>query len=295
MTEQEWLASDDPQAMLHGMPTKISDHKLFKVTEARYWAMSCFPPQKHADLLRDIIGNPWRPVTLPVGPPVVCPHCGPYRHDPEGFGPGWLPCRSPASGRHEGGWQICQVCNGANRTGLEPGYCHGPCPWRIPLVMDLVRSAYEHRPGRECEECQGHGGRWDPEVIDQWYSCDTCHGQGRIEDGLLDRDRLLILADALEEAGCDNAEILGHLRRPLHCPGCGGSGTIKQPEAYTFGYRNYREDDRALENIIEEMMSPSATQMWAPLVETPCPLCKLIDHGPHVRGCWVLDLLLGRE
>jgi len=44
-------------------------------------------------------------------------------------------------------------------------------------------------------------------------------------------DRLPILADALEEAGCDSADILSHLRGP----------------------------------------------------------------GPHVRGCWVVDLLLGKE
>lgn len=44
-------------------------------------------------------------------------------------------------------------------------------------------------------------------------------------------DRLPILADALEEAGCDNAAILGHLRGP----------------------------------------------------------------GPHVRGCWAIDLLLGKQ
>ena len=44
-------------------------------------------------------------------------------------------------------------------------------------------------------------------------------------------DRLPVLADALEDAGCDNADILSHLRGP----------------------------------------------------------------GPHVRGCWVVDLLLGKE
>jgi hypothetical protein len=44
-------------------------------------------------------------------------------------------------------------------------------------------------------------------------------------------DRLPILADALTEAGCDNADILAHCRQP----------------------------------------------------------------GPHVRGCWVVDLLLGKE
>ena len=30
----------------------------------------------------------------------------------------------------------------------------------------------------------------------------------------LDPDRLAVLADALEEAGCDNADILSHLRGP---------------------------------------------------------------------------------
>ena len=44
-------------------------------------------------------------------------------------------------------------------------------------------------------------------------------------------DRLPVLADALEDAGCDNAELLSHLRGP----------------------------------------------------------------GPHVRGCWALDLILGRS
>jgi hypothetical protein len=52
-----------------------------------------------------------------------------------------------------------------------------------------------------------------------------------LPDGALDALRLRILADALEEAGCADADLLGHLRSP----------------------------------------------------------------GPHVRGCWPLDVLLGRE
>jgi hypothetical protein len=44
-------------------------------------------------------------------------------------------------------------------------------------------------------------------------------------------DRLPVLADALEEAGCTDADILGHLRGP----------------------------------------------------------------GPHVRGCWAVDLILGKR
>jgi hypothetical protein len=49
--------------------------------------------------------------------------------------------------------------------------------------------------------------------------------------GTLDPARLAVLADALEDAGCHNAEILGHLR----------------------------------------------------------------GEGPHLRGCWALDLILGKQ
>ena len=47
----------------------------------------------------------------------------------------------------------------------------------------------------------------------------------------MDPERLAVLSDALEEAGCDDSDILDHLRSP----------------------------------------------------------------GPHVRGCWVLDLVLGKQ
>jgi hypothetical protein len=52
-----------------------------------------------------------------------------------------------------------------------------------------------------------------------------------LPSGELDPTRLAILADALEDAGCTDPEVLGHLREP----------------------------------------------------------------GPHVRGCWALDLVLGKE
>jgi hypothetical protein len=43
----------------------------------------------------------------------------------------------------------------------------------------------------------------------------------RMPTGLFDNHRLGILADALEEAGWDNTDILGHLRNGgEHCRGC---------------------------------------------------------------------------
>jgi hypothetical protein len=58
----------------------------------------------------------------------------------------------------------------------------------------------------------------------------VAYDQRLLPSGMLEPARLALLADALEEAGCTNADLLGHLRGP----------------------------------------------------------------GPHVRGCWALDLLLGK-
>ena len=59
----------------------------------------------------------------------------------------------------------------------------------------------------------------------------TAYDERSLPAGYLDTDRLAVLADALEDAGCDNADIISHLRGP----------------------------------------------------------------GPHVRGCWALDLVLDKK
>jgi hypothetical protein len=59
----------------------------------------------------------------------------------------------------------------------------------------------------------------------------AAYDERKLPAGRLDAARLALLADALEDAGCTNADLLGHLRGP----------------------------------------------------------------GPHVRGCWALDLALGRK
>lgn len=96
--------------------------------------------------------------------------------------------------------------------------------------MTIAEAAYAER-GRGCGRCKGskralvaNPGSYD------WEDCPYCGGTGTISDGTLDPVRLAILADALEDADCDHADLLTHLRGP----------------------------------------------------------------GPHVRGCWAVDLLLGK-
>jgi hypothetical protein len=60
--------------------------------------------------------------------------------------------------------------------------------WRTPTVTSVAQAIYEER---------------------------------QLSSGLFDNQRMSVLADALEEAGCDNADILGHLRGSgAHVRGC---------------------------------------------------------------------------
>jgi hypothetical protein len=63
-----------------------------------------------------------------------------------------------------------------------------------------------------------------PPALDPTFLTDTViklaqasYDNRELPSGHLDRRRLRMLADALQEAGCANADILGHLRGPGPC------------------------------------------------------------------------------
>jgi hypothetical protein len=113
----------------------------------------------------------------------------------------------------------------------HPTECHGmvpPAPAQLPVpgggedalyrwLAHLVRDVF--------------GNPFRPVAVDPRWRTETvlALAQGAYADRAF--DRLPILADALQDAGCDNADVLDHCRGP----------------------------------------------------------------GPHVRGCWVVDLILGKE
>ncbi|TMJ00833.1 MAG: hypothetical protein E6G97_18030 [Alphaproteobacteria bacterium] len=85
--------------------------------------------------------------------------------------------------------------------------------------------------------------------------------------GELDTTRLAVLADALEEAGCVGKR----------CRTCVGTGVISQE--HPFG------DTWAVERLT--CYDCAGIGRW------PHPLLEhLRSPGPHVRGCWALDLVL---
>lgn len=41
-------------------------------------------------------------------------------------------------------------------------------------LIQLNRELMSRDADSDCEECSGHGGRWDDTGVDQWYPCRSC-------------------------------------------------------------------------------------------------------------------------
>lgn len=93
--------------------------------------------------------------------------------------------------------------------------------------------------------------------------------------GHLDPVRLAVLADALEEAGCAGEE----------CPRCRGTGELSCPKCSGEGCSPYGVGANG------RCTAGDPCPGWLP---HPL-LAHLRSPGPHVRGCWAIDLLTGRE
>lgn len=171
------------------------------------------PPTIQAALLREIVGNPFRPVTLPGGVGVQHPIWGLGIHYP------WL-------------------------------------LWNDRAVLKLAQAIYDTR----------------------------------------DFGSLPVLADALEEAGCDHEELLRHLRgeeqAPVtkqvpvknHCPECGGPGRWRSGVGFEH------------EKICMSSKHKSKSVVWEPgAVENVTELEWRPLRSPHVRGCWALDIIIGKS
>jgi hypothetical protein len=261
--EREWLASTDPSAMLlhlcgeEGSPewevrmmtgARPSDRKLrlfacaccrlchdvrrdfadryeaegvpdlSDAGWARWWCgdhIIGVPKVTRAALLREVVGNPWRPARLPP-----CRRCD---GDGEAHG-SERPFAWEGPGSYPG---PCPVCHGARHA------------LATPAVLGIARRAHDLR----------------------------------------DWEALPILADALEDAGCEDRGVLDHLRDLVLCPGCSRG---EDTEWYGGGGGWCAYCDRPgpdLHRIPAAMLLPQHARL----------------HGPHVRGCWALDLMLGKE
>jgi hypothetical protein len=197
MTETEWVACTEPWRMLEFAQGKVGDRK--------FWLFSC----------------------------ACFRRCQEGRTEPQFIDITEAHADRKAAGRLE--------LERLLRT-IGSGYALGASdPFFFALLgHDVAAQDYQGQPEQQAVECSQQAellrdifGPFSFHCVrpDQtWLTATVVSIAQAIYD---DRafDRLPIVADALEEAGCTNADILGHCRSP----------------------------------------------------------------GPHVRGCWVVDLLLGKE
>lgn len=248
MSENEWLTSTDPSAMYTFIKDRVTER------QQRFFVEACrrlcvewqYVGEDHysaafsawctgsayrspvlevrADLLREIVGNPFKK----------------HYRDKEGL---WI---DQGMGKH-----------GAHRW----ADCTEWLTWSHAAVPNLIREMTEE----ECGKCDGGGLRYGQVGYDSYgpRKCKACNGKGYVPRAEPQWETMLLIADALEEAGCAEAAILRHLRG--QCP--------EGPENHDGGWFE------------------GASRVMCPLFEQ--------YHGSHkrpvrhVRGCWVIELLTG--
>ena len=145
---------------------------------------------------------------------------------------------------------------------------HRILAWSDRTIPNLAQAIIDDAGERECRECDGTGIQVCPPQHDsgemQRY-CIACQGTGKLPGtGILDPGRLAILADAVEEAGCHEEELLRHLRGWIRCA--------------------WASDDPAIDHggkDWKEMACRCHGTGW------------LRSESVHVVGCWAIELLRG--
>lgn len=124
------------------------------------------------------------------------------------------------------------------------------CPWLTPTVLAVARGCYEER----------------------------------LPDGTLDPAGLAMLSDALEEAGCDNADLLMHLRGYATCAKCEGKGYNR-----LYPRNQFPGTGPVYGTCWDCKLTTNRREHGVPVG------CGFVDlKGPHYRGDWAVDLLLGK-
>jgi hypothetical protein len=264
MTEQEWHFSGDPAAMLAHVQGKVSDRRL------RLWACACCRVQ---------------------GPGVV-PHVMRSVEAAEKFAD--TGSISPGERSEHGAW-TCTPEGLQSMLRFVVGHRGADPRQQAALLRDIVGSPF--RPVTwACGRCGA------TRICGHWTACPVVNCAAprpwatptvlalaqaaydlRRDDGTLDPHRLAVLADALEDDRCADAAILTHLRGEGPCHRCGGRGTVRVKDESAHG-----DTDTVCCPVCNA--DPTGTGIGSPATKGRSAL-----PGPHVRGCWALDLLLARE
>jgi hypothetical protein len=226
VTEAEWLACADPDEML--------DFILDRTSERKYRLFACACVRRHANLLQDYM---WCEKALQAAEALCDGRLSQarFKRAASNFDAAVEEedLDDPADTVSTALWHVMNACKTIEGSAWAKSKAAAGC-------MASVAAARKRNAGVRAErELQAYLIRclvnpFHPVTLTPSTTVADLAQVAyleRLPGGELDPARLAVLADALEEAGCDSAELLGHLR----------------------------------------------------------------GQGPHVRGCWAVDLILGKE
>jgi hypothetical protein len=292
MNEVEWLTSADARRMLEScrpdsQPERslITDRKLHLFTLAVFrsaqphdrgherlaleWEEAGLVPDQEmrlpfwingerwhhvtdpADLLRDIVGNPFRPIRLAPGPEVQCHIC-------DGMGGELVPTYRSSS--------VLTHCGRPTQTRFDIAYIRDAQPprWCSVCWATFLPEHTGYRVDKLCTCCKGEKKVEGPCPWLTWEGAKVVQIAREMYESR-DFTGMPVLADALEDAGCEDEAILTHCRGLRLCSGC------SEPGRECSGW--CAVCDRSTHEVC-----------WVPN-----------PQAVHVLGCWVLDLILGKE
>jgi hypothetical protein len=245
VTEAEWLACNDPVAMLEFLWGKTSDRKLrlFAVACCRQvWHLMTNDSSRQAFevMERFVDGEATNTEVIATVTPIfqhVTHASADYpggqaawaiaagAGNPGGVAAGWMADWAIGTAGWLAAYAAFHAATQASR--LVRQATRSVEEWLDPVQADLLRDIFGNPFGSVALSPAALG--WNNALVVRLAQ--AAYDERQLPAGTLDSGRFAVLADALEEAGCTDADILGHLR----------------------------------------------------------------GSGPHVRGCWPVDLCLGKS
>jgi hypothetical protein len=224
MTEAEWLAATEPDPMLGLLRGKATARKL------RLFACACCREFAHllAPSLLESLAAAERVAEGVAGPGDRKRAKGAALHSGLSVAPRVVrPARlkqAVISALEENADQA------ALRASRSAAMCFTASIWPLEMLSDPAVERHRCAQVATLRDIFANPFQSAPTVAPMWLAwhggtvaqlAQVAYNERRLPEGTLDPARLAVLADALEDAGCTDAELLGHLRGPgPHVRGC---------------------------------------------------------------------------
>jgi hypothetical protein len=237
MTEQEWLACTDLKLMLHFLWGKVSDRKFRLFVTAccrRIWHLMPDERMRNVEVAEMCADGLADPTVFPVIKATLRDVIEPIRKESVTTREAGDPVRAARIMQGVDAGEAARLAVYENISWAADKAAEA-ATWGVVRVAPLATASetiqVSGQPERESQvalllDLFGNPFR-SISIIPAWRTpsvlavAQATYDNRKLPSGALDNDHLAILADSMEDAGCDNADILNHLRQAgAHVRGC---------------------------------------------------------------------------